>query len=286
MPDVLWPIFQRNRHLLHDLAALGAAVIQQWARSRYGVRVILMVVQHTFGRHLNFNPHLHILVSSGGLRESDGSWIATLDFDKPALMHMWRYAVITYLRAALQAQVLNSDLSAGDLRSVFKTQYERWWNIDLASFQSKQHFLRYAGRYIRRPPIAQRRFDKVTDQEVEFWTKDLKQKRRVTTQLPIKKFVALLAEHVPDRYRHAIRYFGLLAPGSKHQTYAGLFVLLGQKRRKPPRRLSWAESLRRDFGVDPLLDSKGRPMYWTGRQKPMDRERSTRLTELSPGVKE
>jgi hypothetical protein len=23
MPDVLWPIFQQNRHLLHDMAALG-----------------------------------------------------------------------------------------------------------------------------------------------------------------------------------------------------------------------------------------------------------------------
>jgi hypothetical protein len=39
MPDVLWPIFQKNRHLLHDLPTLGAAVIQQWAKLKYGVRV-------------------------------------------------------------------------------------------------------------------------------------------------------------------------------------------------------------------------------------------------------
>jgi len=32
MPDVLWPLFQRNRHLLHDLPVLGAHVLQQWAR--------------------------------------------------------------------------------------------------------------------------------------------------------------------------------------------------------------------------------------------------------------
>ena len=31
MPDVLWPIFRQNRQLLHDLPALAAAVIQQWA---------------------------------------------------------------------------------------------------------------------------------------------------------------------------------------------------------------------------------------------------------------
>jgi len=267
MPNVLWPIFRQNRHLLHGLPTLGAAVIQQWARNQYGVRVFLMVVPHTFGRHLGFKPHLHILVSVGGLSESDGKWVATLDFDKRALMHMWRYAVITYLRLALKAQVLTSDLGADDLRRVFTTQYERWWNIDIAAFRSKSHFLHYSGRYIRRPPIAQRRFVKITDREVQFWTKDLKEKRHVITQYSTEEFVALLAEHVPERYRHAIRYFGLLAPGSKGRTYYGLFVLLGQKKLDRPKRLPWAESLRKDFGVNPLIDSRGQPMSWVRRQK-------------------
>src|SRR5439155_5303845 len=35
MPDVLWPIFQQNRHLLRDLPPLGAAAIQQWGKARY-----------------------------------------------------------------------------------------------------------------------------------------------------------------------------------------------------------------------------------------------------------
>ncbi len=38
MPDVLWSIFQQNRHLLHDLPALGAAVIQQWVKIKFGAR--------------------------------------------------------------------------------------------------------------------------------------------------------------------------------------------------------------------------------------------------------
>jgi hypothetical protein len=71
MPNVLWPIFRQNRHLLHDLPTLGAAVIQQWAKLKYGVRVLIMVIPHTFGGRLNFNSHLHILVSAGGLQESE-----------------------------------------------------------------------------------------------------------------------------------------------------------------------------------------------------------------------
>ena len=46
----------------------------------------------------------------------------------------------------------------------------------------------------------------------------MKQKRRVNFHIRSEDFVATLAEHVPDRYRHAIRYFGLLAPVQKHGT--------------------------------------------------------------------
>ena len=48
MPDVLWPIFQQNRHLHYDLPPLGAAVIQQWLKAQYGVRALVSVVEHTF----------------------------------------------------------------------------------------------------------------------------------------------------------------------------------------------------------------------------------------------
>ena len=75
---MLWPIFQRNRHLLHDLPVLGAQVLQQWARQKYGIRLIIVVIPHTFGRHLNFNPHLHILVSEGGLSEDGSGWRTAL----------------------------------------------------------------------------------------------------------------------------------------------------------------------------------------------------------------
>ena len=78
------------------------------------LRVLLMVVPHTFGRHLTFNAHLHILVSGSGLKESEGLWVADLPFAKRALMHIWRFAVITYLRAALAANLLTTDMSTAE----------------------------------------------------------------------------------------------------------------------------------------------------------------------------
>jgi hypothetical protein len=169
MPRELWTIFKTNRHLLHDLPVLGASVIQQWIKIRYGVSVGIMAVPHTFGGDLKFNAHLHILVSAGGLRESEGRWIPRLQFNKHALMRMWRYAVITHLRAALKADVLNSDLNKPDLQTILTTAYERHprWIIHIANIVSKSHFLRYAARYVRRPPIASWRLLKVTNRKID-----------------------------------------------------------------------------------------------------------------------
>ena len=163
-------------------------------------------------RHLNFNCHLHILVSEGGLREGGTRWRDRARFGRKALMPMWRYAVITLLREAARAGVLDTDMSSSALLRSLTAQYERWWNIDIKRFRSKKQFLGYAGRYARRPPIAQHRFRTITRQEIRFVTKDTRTKRTVEITYTPAEFLATLADHVPDRYRHNIRYFGLLAP--------------------------------------------------------------------------
>ena len=110
MPDVLWPLFRRNRDLLHDLPVLGAEVLQILARRRHGVRLMIVVIPHSFGRALNFNCHLHILVSQGGLTEDATEWRSCAQFDREAVMRMWRYAVIEYLREAARVGILDTDL--------------------------------------------------------------------------------------------------------------------------------------------------------------------------------
>ena len=270
MPACLWGIFKENRHLLHDLPVLGAEVIQRWLKLKYGVRALILVVPHTFGGDLKFNTHLHILVSAAGLRESDNRWLSRIRFNKHALMRMWQYAVITHLRHALKANVLKSELNARDLRKMLTTEYERpYWIIDVDPLVSKSHFIGYAGRYVRRLPAPKRRLRKLTDHGVEFLAKDTREKRAIATRYSIEEFISRLAEHVPDRYRHSIRYFGMLAPRTKGQTWAGLFAILGQKRSGPPPLLRWRWLCITRFGVDPLIDSTGKLMSWSYRQRPI-----------------
>jgi len=135
--------------------------------------------------------------------------------------------------------------------------------------KAKPHFLRYAARYVRRPPIASWRLLEVTDHEVVFVAKNTKAGRFVPTRCRLSEFVRLPAAHVPDLYRHAIRYFGLLAPRAKGNKWAGLFVALGQEMKTRPPRLSWRDSLVRYFRFDPLIDSRGHEMRWIRRERPV-----------------
>ena len=271
MPRELWSIFRRNRHLLHDLPVLGAGVIQQWIRIKYGVSVLMMVVPHTFGGDFKFNSHLHILISAGGLQESSGHWIPRLQLGKVALMRMWRNAVINHLRRALKAGVLSSDLRTQELGRLLSIAYEHvrhpQWIIFIDRIASKSHFLRYAARYVRRPPIASWRLLKITNGEVDFVAKDTKAGLLAPTRCRLPEFVRLLAPHVPDLYRRGIRYFGLLASRAKGKNWAGLFVALGQEMKTRPPRLSWRNSLLRYFGFDPLIDNCGHEMHWVRKER-------------------
>ena len=268
MPDVLWPIFQSNRHLLADLPALGAAVIQEWAKEAHGASLMVLAVPHTFGRHLNFNPHLHLLASAGGMRLSDDQWVSGIIFDPTALMRRWRYAVITYLRAALQRALFAHDATPRAVRAMLTAQYERWWSIDVQTTASKKHFIQYAGRYMCRPPLAQYRILDVPEEVVRFRTKDHRLRREVVTEYATNTLIQHLAEHVPDHYRHGIRYFGLLSPRSKNRALGALFAQLRQFRRPKPPRISWSFSIQKEFGVNPLRDAEGERMRLVSRRPP------------------
>lgn len=269
LPMELRPILQQNRFILHGMPAMGAEAIQQWAKARYGVRLIVLVVQQTFGGFLNFVPHLHVLVSAGGLMESKNLWIHRLKYDKHELMRAWRYAVIAFLSEAQKRNALRSCLSSEELLTMFATQYERPWNIFITHYGPKAYRLKHDGRYIRRPPIAQHRLSRVGSHEVEYLAKDTRNKQFVSKRYTNQEFVNILMQHVPDHGRHAMRYFGLLSPRSKALLWRSIFMLLDQQQRPHPCRMGWRWLRLKTFGTDPLLDHLGRPMHWIGRRSPV-----------------
>jgi len=199
MPDVLWEVFRNNRPLAPTLSALAAKAIQTWASARYGVHVGVIAILHTFNEPLEFNSHVHTMVT-GGLHASPGSWVSRVYYDRDPLMELWRSAVIELLRAALRAGVLRTEKTVDEVEAMLTHEEKRWWSIRIQSFESKEHFLRYAGRYLRRPPIAQRRITCIAERSVTFWTKDKKLGCRVDVQLSPEEFIDRWAQHIPERY--------------------------------------------------------------------------------------
>jgi hypothetical protein len=225
----------------------------------------VIAVLHTFNGKLEFNSHVHTMVSGGGLHGSSNAWVSRVYYQRDRLMEAWRKAVIRLLRTALRASQLQMDIGINEMEVLLAEQEARWWSIKIQSFNSKERFLRYAGRYVRRPPIAQRRIVFIGERSITFWFKDKKQRRRVYVTCSLEEFVDRWAQHIPERYQHAVRSFGLFSPRTMSQTSGAIFHLLGQARRPRPRPRTWANSLVRDFGRDPLLEKSGKRMKWVRR---------------------
>jgi hypothetical protein len=99
MPKVLWSVFCDNPLLARALPALAAEVIQAQVGARYGLRVGVIAILHTFNGELEFNSHVHTMVTAGGYG-SAGTWVPSVYYNDVMLMKAWRKAVIKLLRAA------------------------------------------------------------------------------------------------------------------------------------------------------------------------------------------
>jgi len=235
---------------------------------RHGLRIGVIAILHTFNGRLEFNSHVHTMVTAGGLHDFSGIWVSRVYCDHNRLLKAWRKAVIALLRAALRAGQLRTKLVADQMGDLLTHLEKCWWSIKIQSFDDKWHFLQYAGRYVRRPPIAQRRITWIGKRTVRFWYKDKKLRRRVEVECSLEEFVDRWTQHIPERYQHAVRGFGLFAPRALGQTSTAIFVILGQQRTPRPKPRPWAESIKRDFGHDPLLDQTGKRMKWVRRLAP------------------
>jgi len=208
------------------------------------------------------------MVTGGGLSESSDTWLCRVYYDRDPLMKSWRKAVIALLRAALRAGQLHTKMTVDQMEEMLTQQEKRWWSIKIQSFEDKGHFLQYAGRYVKRPPIAQRRITSIGERTVTFWFKDKRLRRRVEVQCSLEEFIDRWSQHIPEPRHHAVRSFGLFAPRALRHTSAAIFAILGQERRPRPKPRPWADSIKRDFGHDPLLHHTGKRMKWVRRLAP------------------
>ena len=104
--DALRPFFHAERVLLNDLLQVAPQAVQAVLTDLYpGVRVGMIYVTHTFGRDLGFKPHVHLVMTKGGLK--DDAWLEIAEVPGGRLAAKWRYLLCQRLR---QRRPNNTDL--------------------------------------------------------------------------------------------------------------------------------------------------------------------------------
>lgn len=258
MPDVLWGIFHDNPRMAKALPDLAATVIQTRAHLSSGAQTGVIAILHTFNGKLEFNSHVHAIVTAGGLKGD--SWIPIIFYGRDPLMTGWRKGVVRLLRGALKEGQLQTSLATEQVQNLLTEQENRWWSIRIQTLKSTGQFLRYAGRYIRRPPIAGYRITYIGEGMVTFWYDDKREDQQKDITCSQEEFIDRWAQHILHRYQHSVRNFGLFSPRSVGQTSLAILTLLRQEKRTHPKPRPWALALKQDFGHDPLADSNGERM--------------------------
>jgi len=230
-------------------------------------------VLHTFGSALKWHPHLHLLVTEGGLSLDARRWVRPYGegwlMAHGSLKKMWRYHVITALRRAHRAGELRFPKKAAFLavyprfNAMLRRLYEMVWYAHIgASLRDPRFTLRYIGRYTKRAVLAEYRITHYDPDRgtVRFAFKDYSQSGKTSHKtLPVLAFLGRLIRHIPDKHFKMVRYAGLFAPRWRQHYLAQARAVLGQappaalSPEPPPTcTLSWQER-RLAAGADPLL---------------------------------
>jgi hypothetical protein len=198
---------QHPREIYNALFRCSSDALLELAKSRLGVRLGLTLVLHTWTRELLEHPHVHVLVTAGGLAPN-GTFKRirkkVLLHVKPLVM-LFKGKMIDALRTLREEGVIvMSDGAFGTLMASLKAQD---WVVYLKkTFHQPEKTLQYLGRYTHRVGISNSRLIEVTDDKVTFKSKG----GRTVTLHPVA-FLQRFVRHVlPDRFKK-IRHAGLYA---------------------------------------------------------------------------
>ena len=176
-------------------------------RTRLKATPGLMMVLHTWTRELTFHPHLHVLVTAGGLA-LDGSGLVPSGknylFPVEMMGEVCRGKMLNAL-GALQKQGAFPEVPEAFYASRMATVSDLSWVVYAKKpFRHSSHVVAYLARYTHRVGIANSRLLEVTPDEVTFATKH----GQTATVHPVE-FLQRLVQHVLPPGFHKIRHAGL-----------------------------------------------------------------------------
>lgn len=219
VPDTLNRLWQFNRSLFAALLMTAAreALTELLEDPKYlGATPGILSVLHTWGRNLSIHPHVHCLVTAGGLSASGEFRTSTRKALLPAkvLMQVFRGKFRASLLEALAAERLRlpPDLSVAKCRSRLNRCGVVDWNVRVEErVPSGVPVAGYLARYLTGGPMSDRRLVSVSAEEVVFQYRDFRDGSTRPLRLTPEQFLDRWFEHVPPKGLRTVRYAGLYA---------------------------------------------------------------------------
>ena len=223
LPDSIRPLVAYNRELLFGMLfeTASATLLElgrdpQWLGAQLGVTAVL----HTWTRELQLHPHLHCIVTAGGLSSEGSRWVAPqnpqLLFPVHVIGALFRGKFLDALRQAYHRGLLRLEGTSQLLRdshqfddftgALRKVKWVAFSEAPQTLSPGSTHLFRYLGRYTHRVAISDQRLLRADSQSVTFLTKD-----GHTCTLDGPEFVYRFLQHVLPAGFFKIRHYGLYA---------------------------------------------------------------------------
>lgn len=195
---------------------------------------------HTWGRNLSRHPHVHCLVSAGGV-DARGRWRATRrNWLAPvkALRSRYKRLLLQGISQGLRqgwAPPEGSDLAHWHklLKGLWRNKH---WNIEISdTYEHGRGVVLYLARYAKGGPLPRSRPLELDENgNVSFQYQDHRSQRIQTQHLSAQQFVRRLLWHAPAPRQHTTRHAGLYN-SNRREHYAQACAHLRQPEQPWPR---------------------------------------------------
>lgn len=215
LPQELRDFTRRHQKRMYGLVlqAAATALLKLTADPHYvGGRVGVLAVLHTWGSTLTYHPHVHCLVTGGGVSPDGQQWLpARPDYLVPvqALSRLFRGLVLD----RIQRQFPQLELPAS-------VRQKDWVVHCKPAVQGTEKVLAYLGRYIHRVALTNSRLVSLENGKVTFRYRDSRTGQTKTLTLDAQEFLRRFLQHVLPRGVHKVRYYGLWSPSHRDQLHA------------------------------------------------------------------
>lgn len=243
LPSPLRPVVHANRELLFGMlfeSASSTLLLLGRDPNHLGAQLGITAVLHTWTREMLFHPHLHCIVTGGGLCADGSSWVALRDpdflFHVDVISALFRHRFLCALTDAYRRGNLRLEGRCAALldQDVFQQlldalQAAPWVTYAQAPESGPGNLLQYLGRYTYRVAISDQRLVRVDSHTVTFLTKDGN-----TCTLDGHDFVYRFVQHILPAGFVKLRHYGLYASGNVRTRLAKARALL-EPAQLPPR---------------------------------------------------